>query len=183
MRDLEAEMAKALEGQFFWEHTSGDEPATSGDTYKIRVAQREFIDRKTKEEIAAEKKEDRLKRLRETIEREKERQISVCSVNHYLKSDIKQFIDRLAEVIAEVHNVPLDIMLSKSRVAYVIPAKHHHAWAFRRYFPGINDSDAARFLGKDRTSIYNSEERFERMASEYADKINAVDIIMGYVPG
>ena len=183
MRDLEAEMAKALEGKFFWEHTSGDEPMTSGDIYNIRVAQREFIDGRTKEQIAAEKKEERLKRLRETIEREKERQISVCSVNHHLKSDIKQFVSRLAEVVAEVHNVPLDIMLSKSRVLFAMPAKHHHSWAFRRYFPGISDSDASRFLGKDRTTIYNSEKRFENMAAEYGDKIEAVDIIMGYVPG
>ena len=180
MRDLEAEMAKALEGQFFWEHTSGDEPATSGDTYKIRVAQREFIDRKSREEIAAEKKEDRLKRLRETIERERQRKISLLSISHHLKGDIRKFIYSLTEVVAEVHEIPVDILMSNLRSKKTMWAKHHYVWAFRRYFPRLTDSEASRFLGKDRTSIYNSEKRFESMASEYADKINAVDIIMGY---
>lgn len=178
MRDLEAEMAKALEGQFFWEHTATPEMCLPTEVRQIVVAQRKFYvpKKKTEEERRAEK----ARKLEEIIAREQQKEAEFCRVDHPLKGDIDSFIDRLIDVIASVHEVPTSVVRSRARGPGSSPVKHHVVWSFRRYFPGMTMSDAAKFIGKDRSTLVNSVERFEETIEENKDKIAAVDLIMGY---
>ena len=178
MRDLETEMAKALEGQFFWEHTATPEMCLPTEVRQIVVAQRKYYvpKKKTEEERRAEK----ARKLEEIIAREQQKEAEFCRVNHPLKGDIDGFINRLVEVVASVHEVSPDDIRSKARGLGSSPVKHHFVWSFRRYFPGMTMSDAARFIGKDRSTLVNSVERFEEMIEDNKDKIAAVDLLMGY---
>lgn len=179
MLDLEAEMAKALDGKFFWEHTATPEVSIAPESREIVNAQRKFA--KPRKKTPEERRQEKLNALAQTIAREAGNGISICKVNHHLKSDLKRFIDRLAEVVAHVHDVSTDEVTSHSRKIASNYARHHFVWAFIRYFPGVSMAQFARLIGKDRSTLVNSDERFTAAMSDYEDKIAAVDIIMGYV--
>lgn len=179
MRDLEAEMAKALEGQFFWEHTATPEVFLPPEMRQIVIAQRNiYKPKKTAEEKRIEK-ENRLKEI--VAQKEEEERLS-CRVSYHFKSDIKNFIEYLAEVVAKAHNVPTEEVRSKARGPRVTPVKHHFVWAFMRYFPKMSISEFSRLVGKDRATLYHSDEMFESMRGDYEAEIAAVDKIVGYLP-
>jgi hypothetical protein len=176
--DLEAEMAKALEGNFFWEHTATPGVFCPPEMREIIVAQRALAapKKKTQKEMEQEREE----RLNKIIEHEKRKEASRCKVNHIFKNDVEKFVARLASVIAEVHGVPLEEITSKSRGTGSNPVKHHLPWAFVRYYPGLTTTVTARYLNKDRSAVNHSCDRFDEMLDLYRDRVAAVDEIMGY---
>lgn len=178
MSDLEAAMAKALEGKFFWEPTSGDEPMTSGDVYRIRVAQRKFYKPKTKtpDEIRSED----LARLGEIIDRRRGTVAQVGEVNYLDPKEMEQFSRDVASVIAEVHGVDVHAIAGRSRGNRAAFAKHHYPWAMIRFFPLIPLRRLAVAIGKDRATLYHSDEVFTKRQDEFEDKIDAVDAVFGY---
>lgn len=179
MLDLEAEMAKALDGKFFWEHTATPDVCIAPESREIVNAQRKFA--KPRKKTPEERRQEKLNALAQTIAREAGNGILICKVNHHLKSDLKKFSDRLAEVIAHVYEVTVPDVLSRSRSIKSNYARHHFVWAFIRYFPGVSMSEIARIIKKDRSTLVNSDEKFTAAREEYEDKVAAVDIIMGYV--
>ncbi len=178
MQDLEAAMAKALDGKFFWEHTAEPSEQTSGDTREIILAQRKFqVKRvKTPEELRFEK----LEYLRDVVKKERPGFVKACDVNVHLDDEIRKFSKSLREVVAEVHGVSPDIVTSQSRGLGSKDPKHHFAWGMVRYFPRVTMQRIADIIERDRATLYHSDKRFTEMKEKYADMLVAVDAIVGY---
>lgn len=178
MQDLETAMAKALDGQFFWEHTAEPSEQTSGDSRAIIVAQRKFQGKriKTPEELRFEK----LEYLRDIVRKERPGFVLARDVNLHIEDEIKQFAKSLKEVVAEVHGVSPDIVTSQSRGLASKDPKHHFAWGMVRYFPRLTMQRIADVIERDRATLYHSDKRFTNMMEKYADMIVAVDAIVGY---
>lgn len=178
MRDLEAEMAKALEGQFFWEHTASPEDQTTGDARQIMVAQRKFFTPKVENQEDVHLRE--LKRLTEVIERHRNGVVQVRSVNPLDIKDLREFARDLASVVADVHGVDVQAIVGRARGNRSLFVKHHYPWAMIRYFPLVSLRFIAAAIGKDRGTIYHSDEMFTQRQGEFANQIATVDSIIGY---
>jgi hypothetical protein len=179
MRDLEAEMAKALEGQFFWEHTATPEDQTTGESRQIMMAQRKFFEPKVK--TPKDIQEEEAKRLREIVERKRNGVVQCRAVNPLSPDDLKEFAKDLALVVADVHGVDLQAIVGRARGNRSLFEKHHYPWAMIRYFPLVSLRCLATAIGKDRGTLYHSDEMFTARQHEYTDKIAAVDTIVGYI--
>ena len=178
MQDLEAEMARALEGKFFWEYTAREEPVTSGDSYKIRVAQSKFYSPKTK--TPQELREEELAKLNEVVLRRKGGIVQYNSVNVLDPEALKSFATDLASVVADVYGVNVQAIAGSTRGNRAVFAKHHYPWAMIRYFPLVPLRRIAAAIGKDRGTLYHSDEVFTMRQHEFGDKIAAVDAVVGY---
>lgn len=178
MLDLEAEMLKALDGKFFWEHTSHDDPKTSGDEYQIRVAQRNFY--KPKAKTPEELRSEELEKLKGVIQRRKGGVMQYNAVDTLKPEDLKEFATDLASVIADVYGVDVEEVSGRTRGMKSFFGKHHYPWAMIRYFPLIPLRKIATAIGKDRATVYHSDGVFTQRESEFKDHIIAVDTLVGY---
>lgn len=178
MRDLEAEMAKALEGQFFWEHTATPEDQTTGEARQIMVAQRQFFVPKVK--TPEDERLEEMERLRAVVERYKNGSVQVRSVNVLDPKDLKEFAGSLASVVADVYGVDLHAIVGRARGNRSIFAKHHYPWAMIRYFPLVSLRCIATAIGKDRGTLYHSDAMFTKRQDEFPSQIAAVDAAVGY---
>lgn len=178
MRDLEAEMAKALEGQFFWEHTMDPAEQTPTASREIIVAQRKFFAAKVETKEDSHLRE--IKRLSDVIERHRNGVVQVRSVNPLDINDLKEFARDLASVVADVHGVDVQAIVGRARGNRSLFVKHHYPWAMIRYFPLVSLRFIAAAVGKDRGTIYHSDEMFTQRQREFANQIATVDSIVGY---
>jgi hypothetical protein len=178
MRDLEAEMAKALEGQFFWEHTATPDEQTSGDSRSIIVAQRKFFQPKVK--TPEECRSEDLARLQEVIARKKPETMQYNTVSTCNPKDLRNFASSLAVAIADVYDLEVSEIVGKIRGIRSAFAKHHYPWAMIRYFPLVSMRTIATAVGKDRATVYHSDQRFTENQHGLEGKIAAVDAIVGY---
>ena len=67
---------------------------------------------------------------------------------------------RLARRIADEHGVPLDLMLSRSRVPSVAHARHHFV-AVLRWSTGMSYPSIGALVDRDHTSIIAAERKYE----------------------
>jgi len=181
--DLEAQMAKALEGKFFWEPTNRFDEPVSKESIEIVRAQRKFqTPKETKytPDVRVKAPVDRIRAMAEKrakILSERQERLE-CYREH-----VACISDLALEAVSEVYGYnPADVT-GRTRDQHIMVARHHHAWAVKRYLPGLSYLALGKHLGRDHATIMNSMKKFERYKGIFADKVRAVDEIMGYVPG
>jgi len=174
MRDLEAEMAKALDGKFFWEHTSLEEPITAGESYEIRCAQKQFAQPKVK--ITTEDSSDKINRIKAVVIEYKPKLELVRQANSYKRS-----INKMLEVVSALYEMPTDRIISRERDYGSHAARHHFVWAIFRYFPQLHLAEVARVIDKNHSTAYNSRLQFDKIKDRHSQEVAALDIIMGHI--
>ena len=180
MRDLEAEMAKALEGQFFWEHTASPREQASVDAYEIILAQQKFqTPKKVKGEPTDEEKKARLQAIVESM---KNGAVSASSVCHLSDAELRVFANYLTKVIADIYGVTIESMRVRKSGPGIGPAKHHLSWAMLRYFPAVSLAAVGRAIDRNHSTIIHSCKKFDEVKDSLAMQIAAVDAIVG-MPG
>lgn len=175
MRDLEAEMAKALDGRFFWEHTATPEDLTTGDSREIVIAQRKFQTPKrppTEEEKKA--------RLQSLVESKRKSGIAAKNVCHLSEVEVRAFADYLTKVISDVYGVPDYSVRKRNSGPGYNPAKHHLSWALVRYFPNATITLISKSIDRNHATILHSCKMFDSMKDGLAIQVAAVDTIVGY---
>ncbi len=176
MRDLEAEMVKALDGKFFWEQTNDEERADCEYAKQIRDAQKKFwtIKKKTPED----KLRERMQRLSDAVERRKRKALELS-----MTAEAKAFdasVKFLIETLADIYDVPPSMITSHRKDYSASIAKHHFVWSILRYFPEVSLSEIGRMVGKDHTTVMHSRKQFNKLQYFHQDKVAAVDSLMGY---
>lgn len=170
MRDLEKEMAKALEGCFFWEQTARNEGTGCPQVAEIRSAQRKFYKPKPKE---AERKEI-VKKIREAEE------IKRSYAELAVDSNPVSISRKISKHIATIHGVSEYDISSTTTNPKVGLAKAHLCWSIHRYSPGTSLSKMARQIGRHHTSVMHRIRKFEKVKAEYTEEIALIDRIMGF---
>jgi IS30 family transposase len=180
MRDLEAEMAKALEGQFFWEHTVFAREATTGDAYDIMEIQRKFRTPKKKDpEVLRMEREARLQQVLAEKAANKKPIPEVCRLT---EDELRSFSKHLTKVIADVYGISVDLIEQRTSGPGIGPAKHHLPWAMMCYFPMLSSVKIGRVLGKHHSTISNSLKEFRQVKETLTAHIEAVDALV-QLPG
>lgn len=177
MRDLEAEMAKALEGSFFWEHTSSPSTLASGDAYEIMAAQRKF--QTPKRPPTEDQKKARLQAI---VDSRRSDAVAAKNVCHLSEVEIRVFADHLTKIIAEVYGVSVDEIRVRKSGPGSSPAKHHLSWALVRYFPTVTITLLAKAIERNHSTVLHSCKMFDAIKDDMTMQIKAVDAIVG-MPG
>jgi hypothetical protein len=165
MKNLEEEMAKALEGQFFWERTTKYDDMSCGIQAEIRRVQKKFAATPPK--------------LRKPVIISKGKQDEVDAGVQRLK-ELPEPIMAVKNAILKYYNATDEqlehIVLSRD----VYPARHHFVWAVVRYNPWISLKEFGDAIGKHRTTIIYHVRTFEDAKHAFKENIAAIDAMMGY---
>lgn len=164
MIDLEAEMAKALDGKFFWEPTASiDDSSTSKAVLDIRRAQKKFA-------VGA---------VNVTARNINGKKVEyVRPMKTVLKGEEK-VLEPILKAISKVYGVSADDILSHSREYKFAPAKKHFCWAMFRYIPGMTTLQAGRLLKKCHSTVIHNRSHFD--PDKNFEKVVEVDLLMGRV--
>lgn len=176
MRDLEAEMAKALEGSFFWEHTVAAREATTGDAYDIMQIQLKF--RTPKKKDPETRRMEREARLQKMLEEKAAKKNVVQELCHLSDDELRSFAVHLTNVIANVYGISPDLINLRKSGPGIGPAKHHLPWAMMRYFPMLSSVKIGKVLGKHHSTVQHSVGEFKKVKETLTAHIAAVDAIV-----
>jgi len=178
MVDLERRMAEALEGSFFWEHTKNFNEPVCADSLKIVKLQRQFATPKKlgqgRKALISSEKIAKLAEKRSALTAD-----NINDRNEY----VKQTIDVIVEAVSETYKVAVSDIVSSSRFLEVMIPRHHIVWGIHRYIPGVSRCDIGRAVGRHHSTVIHSISQFEKLRKSYESQVEAVDKIMGYVPG
>ena len=167
--DLEAMMAKALAGQFFWEPTTFACYGAGELSDDIRKAQRKFVDRPKK--TYGEKTKLERERI-DAILRKK------AEVADFVRKDLFSEIRFIRDFIADLHKVGSHEIAGEGRMKKVVIARHHFIWSLVRYYPDISIAELGRQIEKHHTTILHSRNYFNKVESSYSEIVAAVDNFM-----
>ncbi len=162
MSDLEARMAEALEGCFFWEKTTYYENTGSAMAASIRQAQRKFYTPKEGHKTLDPQKVEVL--------REKADQL--------VGGNVDEIINAIRNGISLIYDVDVnDIELFASRKE-LRAAKAHYYWSINKYMPSISFAEIGRRVGKYHTTVLHGVRVFEGMKDSMGVQIAQMDSIM-----
>lgn len=171
MSDMEAYMAKALEGQFFWCPFVDEEVGAGKMATEIRKAQRQFF--VPKKDTLAEKKAAERARL-EALAKERK------AARENSRKSLEESLGFLRSLVAEVHKVQSWDIVRKTTSPRIGVAKHHFVWCLLRYYPELSIAELGRQIGKHHTTIIHGRNAFEALKAKHAEEIAVVDEVMGY---
>lgn len=182
---MEAEMAKALEGQFFWEYSHKHEPANQDGSRQIRIAQRKFY--KPKKMSAEERAEANRKRLAEIadkrLQKVAEERARKSQIGQSEADNFNSMVNLIIDSVADIHGVFARDIMEPGRHADVVIARQHFVWSLLRYISGISLPKVGQTINQHHTTVLHSRDKFEKVKYLYKDKVETMDRIMGYVPG
>ena len=166
MRSPEEEMAKALEGKFFWERTTKYEPP-SPDAVPIRRAQRKYAP------------------VAEWLEEEVEEQIESAPWQHKPPPphNFSARIDALRGAISAEFKVKAEDIESKSKKKDVVLPKKFFYWCLCRYFSRVSLVQIGKRINRDHSTIVHGRDGFEFEKNLHKDLIARMDEFMEYKPG
>lgn len=163
MSDLEAKMAAALEGCFFWERTSYYEGTTNENMAEIRAAQRKHFVPKRKKEASIEGAEK-------------------LESGDLDRKDIPEIIDMVRRSICLLYGIrPEDLASNATRRDFATPKLHFH-WALKRYMPWLSLAEIGRRIDRHHTTIIHGIRAFEKISDRNREKVQALDTIMSFDP-
>lgn len=152
-RNLEAEMAAALEGQFFWERTTKYDDMNLGMAAEIRRAQRMFSS------------EGPNKRDKPPT------------------AEVEQSIASIKKAIMDLYGLDEDELDGGAGNKRLFPARPHYIWCLMRYNPDVSRSSMSRFLKKHHTSLLHNQRLFEQNKHLFPEKIKHMDDMFNYRSG
>jgi len=155
----EAAMAKALDGNFYWESTTKYDISLSKMSADIRAAQRKHAPKPRKYEAPEGWWDD---------------------------APPLEFVERVAslkEKIAVAFGIPVLDLDSRSTQRSSATPKAFYMWALCRYFPNINYTQMGSFINRHRTTVLHGCRVFELEARLHADMVEKMDKFMGHKPG
>lgn len=163
MSDLEAEMAKALNGKFFWEPTTVPNFFVCKEVDELRGAQRQHAT-------------GAVNVITARVEKDKSNVNSIKPITRKLTGRTKA-IEPVLRAISVVYDVAVDDLLARSTSRYHARAKTHLYWALFRYIPGMSYPEAGRILDKCHSTVLHGKKLFEKNPDKA--KIAEVDKLMG----
>lgn len=163
MNDLEAQMAKALNGTFVWEPTTIPSVFISNEVNDLRRAQREHA-------------VNAVSVITARAEKYKSNLNSIKPVNRKFTGRDK-VIEPVIRAISIAYDVSIDDLLAKSTSRYHARAKAHLCWAIFRYIQKMSYPEAGRLLGKNHSTVMHGKKLFEKTYD--AVKVAEVDVLMG----
>lgn len=182
--DLEARMVEFLEGKFFWHPSKEKDERMCDASREIINAQKKFRPKK-KFEPPTPKDLEKLSEERLVL-LAKKKELAATERAENLNSKLefaKLTLEAVLQSISELHDISADDILSGDRQVDIMNARHHLIWSLLRYIPNVSFSLIGKMLGRDHATIINSRKRFERRRDRFKFQIEAMDKIMGYVPG
>lgn len=158
MYDAEAEMAKALEGKFFW--APGIESRAPSEELAIRKAQRKF----------------------RNVRKEPGEQVLDGEVPPWviqrLTNDDAGKIEYLKYAISVTYGVTVKDLMRQINDPKICRAKHHFHCALMRCFPEASLSEISRKVGKNHATLINSRKKFKALEAESQKLIARIDEMM-----
>lgn len=174
--DLEAKMAEALEGQFFWEKTTLlGEQSNNKMVLEIRRAQRKFFKPKIIAEKPPKKSSEESKKLQEIANKLK-------FLSEEFEQQLIQRLGAIMELVACAHGVNPEDIKRPTTSKYFKDAKCHYYWAIDRYIKDASLSRMSNLLGRNHTTLLHGKRRFEKIKDSHAEKVASVDEAMQYKP-
>lgn len=164
-RDLEAEMAAALDGQFFWERTTKYEDANNGDTADIRRIQRKFAKAKPKPEPIYVPEINKVKTVDQRIEA--------------LKKMPDEF-EKLHNAIIDLYGISKRELEGEGPRTKTFPAYAHYVWSAVRYNPNVTVAEIGKKIGRHHSTVIYHRDLFESKKHLYLDNIKLIDDIFNY---
>lgn len=164
-RDLEAEMAAALDGQFFWERTTKYEDANNGDTADIRRIQRKFAKAKPKPEPIYIPEVSKIKLVDQRIEAMK---------------NMPDEFDKLYTAISNLYGISRREMEGEGPRTKTFPAYIHFVWAAVRYNPNVSLAEIGRKIGRHHSTVVYHRDHFESKKHMFLDNIKLIDDLFSY---
>lgn len=169
--DLEAIMAKELEGKFFWCPSVDEEVGAGKMATEIREAQRKFFEPKKLDAAA-----------RRALERERLKGLKaeMSEARALAKLTFIEEVGFLRSVVAKTHGVETWDIVRKTSTKKHGHAKHHFVWCLTRYYPEVSIAELGRQIGKHHSTIIHGRNEFDALKGKYAEEIAVVDEVMGY---
>jgi hypothetical protein len=166
--DLEAQMAKALEGKFFWEPTSSPSDDKTPMQKEIYEAQK-FGPRKiVKSSIAIIDETEAVEQfLKPRMLREAE-----------IRAKPVKDLNDLRSIVAACYQVSVDDLLRHTNNKAICEAKRHFYWAAIKHFPEWSIAEIGRQLKRNHTTIMHSRNVFAKNMDKYKEQIAYVDGMM-----
>lgn len=143
--DLEAKMAAALNGKFFWEPTTLSQTIECSDTMAIRQAQEEFS-KGAKHVITARRMPD-LK-------------VNAIKKPKNVFRGIDKSVIPVLEAVSYAYDISVDDLLGKSTSPEFKRAKNHLYWSLHKYL-NVSYGQLGRMLGKCHTTIIHGKKVFD----------------------
>lgn len=157
----ELEIAKALEGKFFWERTTKYEGDTNKDVVAIRRTQKRFRPKESYTKRYAPTKADELI-VPVLTNRE-------CPV---------QRLNKLKTVVASAYGIDPEDVMTRSTAQNTSQPKIFYMWAIQRYFEDITLAEAGRIIDRHHSTLIHARKEFDNIKHMYADLIAKVDAVM-----
>lgn len=162
-RNLEEEMAKALEGQFFWEQTTKYEDSKVGFSFEIRRAQRKFVTppKKFRKPVPAS-----VKNMELVAER--------IAQQARIPGEVREVKDAILEHYG-IEEADFEGNIPRK---HLFPALAHYVWTVLNLYPHITISDLGRVIGKHHSTVIYHRDLFEKRKDDFLDNIGAVNKII-----
>lgn len=174
--DLEAKMAAALKGKFFWEPTTKYNHVETGPTeYAIREAQKKFRDKPEKPVAIKKKKSGSDPRIPMA-----EYKAIMLDIENNKTRLTAHYIDVVLSALSERYNVDPSAIFNAKKKSREIYYRHALCWLVRRYCPDASYGKLGRLLKRDHSTIINSVHKFELIKQNFVDTIQKIDDIVGY---
>ena len=146
-------MAKALQGKFFWEHTSRTDPDLCAASVAIRNGQKRFV-----EKAAYFLPMDWRARPAPSGTKEK----------------VEEFLD----AVAASFRVSKDDIKSRTTRKTASVAKSFFMWGLCRYFPHISILALSRIVDRNHATVIHGRDQFKQVEHLYADLVSQMDKFM-----
>ena len=164
-RDLEAEMAAALDGQFFWERTTKYEDANNGDTAEIRRIQKKFAKPNPKPEPVYIPEVGKVKLVNQRVEA--------------LENMAGEF-EKLHTAISNLYGISRREMEGEGPRTKTFPAYIHFVWAAVRYNPNVSLAEIGRKIGRHHSTVVYHRDHFESKKHMFLENIKLIDDLFNY---
>jgi hypothetical protein len=164
-RNLEEEMAAALDGQFFWEKTTKYEDANTGYMAEIRRVQRKFAKPAQKPKPIYVPVINKVKTVDKRIEA--------------LKKMPDEF-EKLHDAITNLYGVSKRELEGEGPRTKTFPAYVHYVWSAVRYNPNVTVAEIGKRIGRHHSTVIYHRNHFESKKHLYLDNIKIIDDIFDY---
>jgi hypothetical protein len=164
-KNLEEEMAAALDGQFFWEKTTKYEDANTGYMAEIRRVQRKFAKPVQKPKPIYVPVINKVKTVDKRIEA--------------LKKMPDEF-EKLHDAIADLYGISKRELEGEGPRTKTFPAYVHYVWSAVRYNPNVTVAEIGKKIGRHHSTVIYHRNHFESKKHLYLDNIKIIDDIFDY---
>lgn len=167
MRDLEAEMAAALEGKFFWQ------PSREED----HLSPAEFAIKKAQEKFRGKAKPERTVMTDGEIDRRVDRITKMVRTAIHVTGQKDPAIV-LRNIVAFCYDIDPSKVITQTNNPDICRAKHHYYWMLMRMNSKSSTVEVAEIIGRQHSAIIRSRDIFESIKHERTSEIEIINRVV-----